>query len=71
MPRIWVALSQMIRETPGPPVQVVRWKTCPQFVMVLAWIVISLIGCSMAWGAGTPTQAIKETVDQVLSVLRR
>jgi phospholipid transport system substrate-binding protein len=38
--------------------------------MVLAWIGISLIGCSVAWGAGTPTQAIKETVDQVLSVLR-
>jgi phospholipid transport system substrate-binding protein len=35
----------------------------------LAWLGISLVWFSVAWGAGTPTQAVKETIDQVLSVL--
>jgi phospholipid transport system substrate-binding protein len=35
----------------------------------LAWLGISLVWFSVAWGAGTPTQAVKETVNQVLSVL--
>jgi phospholipid transport system substrate-binding protein len=35
----------------------------------LAWIAISLLWFSVAWAAGTPTQAVKETIDQVLSVL--
>ena len=36
---------------------------------VLTWAVISLIGCSVAWGAGTPMQAVKETIHEVLAVL--
>jgi phospholipid transport system substrate-binding protein len=37
--------------------------------MVLAWIAMSLVWFSVAWGAGAPTQAVKETIDQVLAVL--
>jgi phospholipid transport system substrate-binding protein len=36
---------------------------------VLTWVMVSLICLSMAWGAGAPTQAVKETIDQVLSIL--
>lgn len=49
--------------------QLIWWKKCQQFVIVLAWMAISLIGCSVAWGAGSPTEAMKETIDQVLTVL--
>ena len=38
-------------------------------LMVLAWVTISLFSFSVAWGAGAPTQAVKETIDQVLAVL--
>jgi phospholipid transport system substrate-binding protein len=37
--------------------------------LVLAWLGISLLWFSVAWGALTPTQAVKETIDQVLLVL--
>jgi phospholipid transport system substrate-binding protein len=37
--------------------------------MVLAWIAMSLVWFSVAWGAGAPTQAVKETIDKVLAVL--
>jgi phospholipid transport system substrate-binding protein len=37
--------------------------------LALAWIGILLLWFSLAWGALTPTQAVKETIDQVLSVL--
>lgn len=39
------------------------------FMTVLTWVVIPLIGFSMAWGAGTPMQAVKETINEVLLVL--
>lgn len=68
MPKIVVVLPEM-RGMRRLPVQLNRLKTFPHVVMVLAWMAISLVGCSVAWGAGSPTQAIKETVDQVLSVL--
>jgi len=70
MPKILVLLPEMIRGTCYLPGQLIRWKTCPQFVMVLAWIAISLVWSSVAWGGGSPTKAVKETIDQVLSVLR-
>ena len=69
MPKIRVLLSEMMRGTCCLPGQLIRWKTCHQYVMVLAWMVIVLVGSSVAWGAGAPTQAVKETIDQVLSVL--
>lgn len=69
MPKVVVLLSEMMRGMRDVPGRSMRWKTCPRFVMLLAWIAISLVGCSVAWGAGTPTQAIQETVDQVLAVL--
>ncbi len=69
MPKIWVLLSNMIRGTCCLPGALIRWKTCPQFVMVLACVAILLVWFSMAWGGGSPTQAVKETIDQILSVL--
>ena len=68
MPKIVVVLPEM-RGMRRLPVQLNRLKTFPHVVMVLAWVAISLVGCSVVWGAGSPTQAIKETVDQVLAVL--
>jgi phospholipid transport system substrate-binding protein len=40
-----------------------------QCLMVLTCVAISLLWLPIAWGAGAPTQAVKETIDQVLSVL--
>ena len=65
MPKI----GEMIRGTVCLPRPLIQWTTCPRCVLVLAWIGISLVWFSVAWGAGTPTQAVKETIDQVLSVL--
>lgn len=39
-------------------------------VIFLGWIVVSLACLTAAWGGGTPTGAVKETVDQVFVVLR-
>ena len=65
MPKI----GEMIRGTVCLPRPVIQWTACPRCVLVLAWIGISLLWFSVAWAAGTPTQAVKETIDQVLSVL--
>ncbi len=46
-----------------------RWSTCSRCVVVLTWVSLSLLWFSVAWGAGTPTQAVKETIDKVLVVL--
>lgn len=39
-------------------------------VIFLGWVVVSLACLTGAWGGGTPTGAVKETVDQVFVVLR-
>ena len=39
-------------------------------ILFLGWIVVSLVCMTAAWGGGTPTGAVKETVDQVFVVLR-
>lgn len=39
-------------------------------VIFLGWVVVSLACLTVAWGGGTPTGAVKETVDQVFVVLR-
>jgi phospholipid transport system substrate-binding protein len=39
-------------------------------VIFLGWVVVSLAFLTGAWGGGTPTGAVKETVDQVFVVLR-
>jgi phospholipid transport system substrate-binding protein len=39
-------------------------------VVILGWVVVSLTFVTGAWSGGTPTGAVKETVDQVLVVLR-
>jgi phospholipid transport system substrate-binding protein len=65
MPKI----GEMIRGTVCLPRPLIQWTACPRYILGLAWLGILLLWCSVAWGAGTPTQAVKETVDQVLSVL--
>lgn len=62
-------IGEMIRGTVFLPRPLIQWTTCPRCILVLAWLGISLVWFSVAWGAGTPTQAVKETVNQVLSVL--
>jgi phospholipid transport system substrate-binding protein len=39
-------------------------------MVFLGWMAVSLTLLTGAWGGGTPTGAVKETVDQVLVVLR-
>ena len=39
-------------------------------IRLLAWVVVSLTFLPGAWGGGSPTGAVKETVDQVFVVLR-
>lgn len=39
-------------------------------VILIGWVIISLAMLTGAWGGGTPTGAVKETVDQVLVVLK-
>jgi len=65
MPKI----GEMIRGTVFLPRPLIQWTTCSRYILVLAWLGILLVWSSVAWGTGTPTQAVKETVDQVLSVL--
>ncbi len=65
MPKI----GEMIRGTVCLPRPLIQWSACPRCVLVLAWLGISLLWFSVAWGALTPTQAVKETIDQVLLVL--
>lgn len=65
MPKI----GKIIKGIVWLPRPVIRWTTCSRCVVVLAWMSLSLLWCSVAWGAGTPTQAVKETIDQVLVVL--
>jgi phospholipid transport system substrate-binding protein len=62
-------IGEMIRGTVFLSRPLIQWTTCPRCILVLAWLGISLVWFSVAWGAGTPTQAVKETIDQVLSVL--
>ena len=69
MPRIWALVFQTIRGTHGLSNQAIRGGFSNPYVLVLAWVAILLVWSSVAWGAGTPTQAVKETIDQVLSVL--
>ena len=65
MPKI----GEMIRGTVCLSRPLIQWTTCSRYILVLAWLGILLLWSSVAWGTGTPTQAVKETVDQVLSVL--
>ena len=37
-------------------------------IRLLAWVVVSLTFLPGAWGGGSPTGAVKETVDQVFVV---
>ncbi len=39
-------------------------------IIFFGWVVVSLACLTVAWGGGTPTGAVKETVDQVFVVLR-
>lgn len=60
---------KMIRGTVCLPRALIKGTTCSRCVVVLAWMSVSLLWFSVAWGAGAPTQAVKETIDKVLVVL--
>ncbi len=62
-------IGEMHKAIVRPSRPFIRWTTCARCVVVLAWISLSLLWCSVAWGASTPTQAVKETIDKVLVVL--
>ncbi len=69
MARILVLLSEKTREPGYQSSRMIRWATCTRLLAVLAWVSLSLLSFSPAWGEGTPTQAVKETIDEVLAVL--
>lgn len=69
MVRTWVLLPEIIREPGYQSSRMIRWATCIRLLAVLAWVSISFLSFSPAWGEGTPTQAVKETIDEVLAVL--
>lgn len=69
MTRIWFLLSEMISRAGSPSSRLIRWATCTRSLTVMAWVVLSFLSLSPAWGEGTPTQAVKETIDKVLAVL--
>ena len=65
----WVLLSKRVRRASYWSSLWIWRPSFTQFMMVWVWVAISLVWCSMVWGAETPTQAVKETIDQVLLVL--
>ena len=69
MTRIWYLLSEMISRDASRLSRLIRGATCTRLLMVLAWVTVSLLSFSLVWGEGTPTQAVKETIDEVLAVL--
>jgi len=69
MLRIWVVLSKIIKGPGRLPSPSIRRSSCPQCMVVLVGVVFLLASYSVAWSAGAPTQAVKETINQVLSVL--
>ena len=69
MPRIWIKSSEKIKAS-GSEVNRLNLRAYDtQGLTVLICVAVVFLGVSFAWGAGAPTQAVKETIDQVLSVL--
>ena len=62
----WHRIIKMIglRLNPLP-----RTGNFSQIFQILAWVVFSLLCVSLAWGEGAPTEAVRETINQVFSVL--
>lgn len=69
MTRIWFLLSKMISRDGSRSSHLIRGATCTRSLTVLAWVTVSLLSFSQVWGEGTPTQAVKETINEVLAVL--
>jgi phospholipid transport system substrate-binding protein len=72
MQREWVKKPELkVRASAGEPRRV-QFKHSSRNVAVIlfGWIVVSFACMTVAWGGGTPTGAVKETVDQVFVVLR-
>lgn len=69
MPRVWGLLFVMIKERCSQMSRMNLGSAFTPYLMGVGFIVISLVCFSMAWGAGTPTQAVKETIDEVFAVL--
>ncbi|HSF09973.1 MAG TPA: ABC transporter substrate-binding protein [Nitrospirales bacterium] len=72
MHREWVKKPELKAGTRAGELQRLQFKNSSRKVAVLflGWIVVSLACLAVAWGGGTPTGAVKETVDQVFVVLR-
>jgi len=66
---MWVVLSQMSKGDGCRLSSLTRRSSCPSCLSVLTVMVVWLVWVSVAWGEGAPTQAVKETITQVLSVL--
>ena len=69
MERILVLLSEIIREPGYQSSQWIRGATGIRSLTVVVWVTVSLLSFSPVWGEETPTQAVKETIDEVLAVL--
>jgi len=69
MPRIWIKSSEKIKASGSDVNRLNRRAYDTQGLTVLICVAVVFLCVSFAWGAGAPTQAVKETIDQVLSVL--
>ncbi len=65
--KIWVSLKS--KEDYCNVGTLVRGAGSARFLMVLCCVILSFVWLPMAWGVEAPTQAVKETIDQVLEVL--
>lgn len=64
-----VVFSRTIGETYDRPSHWTSNILFSSFVPMLSWVVILCVWCTTVSAAETPTQAVKETIDQVISVL--
>ncbi len=72
MQREWVGKPELKVGTRAGELQGWQFKNSSRNMAVIffGWIVVSFVCLTAAWGGGTPTGAVKETVDQVFVVLR-
>lgn len=69
MTGILIWLPEMFSRDRSRRGRLMREVPRPRFLAALAWVVLLPLAFSPAWGEGTPTQAVKETIDEVIAVL--
>jgi len=69
MPRIWIKSCEKIKGSGSEVNRLNRGAYGTQGLTIITWFAFLFISVPLAAGAGAPTQAVKETIDQVLSVL--